>query len=303
MISLSGTTFFLMINESFFRYLQYEKRFSSHTITAYKGDLEAYAQFIKEQFELDDLTHITHTFIRSWIVSLMDSGMKSKSINRKISTLKSYYKFLLREGVITQSPMLKVVSPKVPKRLPQFVEESQMDILLNEIDFEDNFVGIRNRLIIEMFYATGMRVSELINLKSNDVNVSGLQVKVLGKRNKERIIPISEHLIDIMQSYSSEKNKVVGLSEMYFCKENGEPLYTKYVYRLVKSELSKVTTLQKKSPHILRHTFATHMLNNGADLNAIKEILGHSSLAATQVYTHNSIEKLKNIYKQAHPKG
>lgn len=292
-----------MINESFFRYLQYEKRFSPHTLTAYKADLEAYSEYLKIQFEIEDLSQVSHTFIRSWIVQLLDTGLKSKSINRKISTLKSYYRFLQRQGEIQQSPMLKVVSPKVPKRLPQFVEEKHMDTLLNETDFENTFEGLRNRLIIELFYATGMRVSELIGLKTKDVEEKNMQVKVLGKRNKERIIPISEHLSEIMLNYSSLKSKLLVESSHYFCKENGEPLYTKYVYRLVKAELSKVTTLQKKSPHVLRHTFATHMLNNGADLNAIKEILGHSSLAATQVYTHNSIEKLKNIYKQAHPKG
>lgn len=292
-----------MFNESFFRYLQFEKRFSPHTLTAYKGDLTSFSEYIKVQFELDDINNVSHSFIRSWIVFLMDTGMKSKSINRKISTLKSYYRFLQREGLISQSPMNKVISPKVPKRLPQFVEQSNMDMLLNDVDIEPGFIGIRNRLIIELFYATGMRLAELISLKDIDVNSSNLQLKVLGKRNKERIIPISEHLLEIMNAYSEEKNKNGISSDFYFCKEDGSALYTKYVYRLVKEELTKVTTLQKKSPHILRHTFATHMLNNGAELNAIKEILGHSSLAATQVYTHNSIEKLKNIYKQAHPKG
>lgn len=292
-----------MVNESFFRYLQYEKRFSAHTLTAYRADIEAFSEYLRTQFELEELSTVPHTFIRSWIVQLMDSGMKSKSINRKISSLKSYYRFLQRQGEIVQSPMLKIVSPKVPKRLPQYVETKHMDELLNETDFEDTFEGHRNRLILEMFYATGMRVSELITLKSKAVDLSSQQIKVLGKRNKERIIPISEHLVELMLNYSTLKSKLLLDTEVYFCKENGEPLYTKYVYRLVKSELSKVTTLQKRSPHVLRHTFATHMLNNGADLNAIKEILGHSSLAATQVYTHNSIEKLKNIYKQAHPKG
>ena len=292
-----------MVNESFFQYLQYEKRYSSHTITAYKSDLQSFSDFIKTQYEIDDISQVTHTFIRSWIVQLMDTEMKSKSINRKISTLKSYYKFLQREGEIKQSPMLKVISPKVPKRLPQFVDESGMEKLLTEVDFENSFEGIRDRLILELFYATGIRVSELVNLKTADVNISGMQIKVLGKRNKERIIPISDHLISLMKLYLDEKNHIIGNNEFYFCNSKGEAIYTKYIYRLVKSELSNVTTIQKRSPHVLRHTFATHMLNNGADLNAIKEILGHSSLAATQVYTHNSIEKLKNIYKQAHPKS
>lgn len=292
-----------MLNEAFFRYLQYEKRFSSHTITAYRGDLETFAEYIKSQFEADEIDHISHTFIRSWIVQLMDSGFKSKSVNRKISSLKTYYKFLLREGIIATSPMTKIVSPKVPKRLPQFVDEKGMEALLIDMDFEDSFIGLRDRLILELFYATGMRISELIHLKTKDVNPSTMQVKVLGKRNKERIIPISEHLLPIMKQYEELKNNTLGISDLYFCNEKGEEIYTKYIYRLVKSKLSQVTTIQKKSPHVLRHTFATHMLNNGADLNAIKEILGHSSLAATQVYTHNSMEKLKNIYKQAHPKS
>lgn len=292
-----------MVNESFFQYLQFEKRYSSHTIIAYKSDLESFIDFIKSQYEIEDISQLKHTFIRSWIVQLMDSGIKSKSINRKISTLKTYYKFLQREGEIKQSPMLKVISPKLPKRLPQYVEEKGMDDLLSQNDFENTFEGIRNRLILEMFYATGIRVSELVNLKTADVNTSSMQIKVLGKRNKERIIPISEHLIPLMKIYLDEKSHSIGTNEFYFCNEKGESIYTKYIYRLVKKELSNVTTIQKRSPHVLRHTFATHMLNNGADLNAIKEILGHSSLAATQVYTHNSIEKLKNIYKQAHPKS
>ncbi len=299
-----GTTFFLMLNQSFFRYLEFEKRFSRHTIVAYQNDLDQYAAYINSQFELDDLNQISHTFIRSWIVSMMDTGIKSKSINRKISSLKTYYKFLQREGIIAQSPMQKIISPKTPKRLPQFVEQSQMENLLDEVDFENTFEGYRDRLILEVFYATGIRVSELVNLKSANVDTSRMFLKVLGKRNKERIIPISAELLTTIDQYNRFKEQE-GLinSEYFFVRNNGEAMYTKKVYRMVNSELSKVTSIQKKSPHVLRHTFATHMLNNGADLNAIKEILGHSSLAATQVYTHNSIEKLKSIYKQAHPKG
>jgi integrase/recombinase XerC len=293
-----------MLNQSFFRYLEFEKRFSKHTIVAYQNDLDQYAAYIKMQYELDDLNLISHTFIRSWIVSMMDAGMKSKSINRKISSLKTYYKFLQREGLISQSPMQKIISPKTPKRLPQFVEQSQMESLLDEVDFEDSFEGYRDRLIIEVFYATGIRVSELVGLKTKNVDTSRMFIKVLGKRNKERIIPISSELITTIEVYNRYKDdKGLGAAEYFFVRENGEQMYTKKVYRMVNSELTKVTSIQKKSPHVLRHTFATHMLNNGAELNAIKEILGHSSLAATQVYTHNSIEKLKSIYKQAHPKG
>lgn len=292
-----------MLNQSFFRYLEFEKRFSKHTIVAYQNDLEQFALYIQTQFELDELDHLSHTFIRSWIVSMMDAGMKSKSINRKISSLKTYYKFLQREGLISQSPMQKIISPKTPKRLPQFVEQSQMENLLDEVDFEDSFEGYRDRLIIEVFYATGIRVSELVGLKSENVDTSRMFIKVLGKRNKERIIPISTELAIKIEDYIRFKEELFGVTDYFFVRENGEAMYTKKVYRMVNSELTKVTSIQKKSPHVLRHTFATHMLNNGAELNAIKEILGHSSLAATQVYTHNSIEKLKSIYKQAHPKG
>lgn len=292
-----------MLNQSFFRYLEFEKRFSKHTIVAYQNDLEQFALYIQTQFELDELDHLPHTFIRSWIVSMMDAGMKSKSINRKISSLKTYYKFLQREGLISQSPMQKIISPKTPKRLPQFVEQSQMENLLDEVDFEDSFEGYRDRLIIEVFYATGIRVSELVGLKSENVDTSRMFIKVLGKRNKERIIPISTELAITIEDYIRSKEELFGVTDYFFVRENGEAMYTKKVYRMVNSELTKVTSIQKKSPHVLRHTFATHMLNNGAELNAIKEILGHSSLAATQVYTHNSIEKLKSIYKQAHPKG
>jgi integrase/recombinase XerC len=293
-----------MVNESFYNYLQFEKRFSAHTLTAYRHDLEQFSSFISDQYELNDLSQCSHTFIRSWIVSLMESGMKSKSINRKISTLKSYYKFLQREGIIQSSAMNKIVSPKVPKRLPQFIEEKHMEQLLSNVDFSNDFEGYRNRLIIELFYATGMRISELIGLKSTDVSTTESQLKVLGKRNKERIIPISEYLVEPIQSYLAQRNTLLGRdTEYFFVRKDAKQLYPGLVYRLVTSELAKVSTVERKSPHILRHTFATHMLNHGAELNAIKEILGHSSLAATQVYTHNSIEKLKQIYKQAHPKG
>lgn len=293
-----------MLNHSFFRYLEFEKRFSQHTLTAYKTDLEQYSNYLKQQFELDDIEHVSHTIIRSWIVSMMDANMNSKSINRKISTLKTYYKFLLREGLIQNNPMNKIVSPKVPKRLPQFVEQSQMISLLEDVDFENSFDGFRDRLILEFFYATGMRISELSGLKQVDVDIHRKLIKVLGKRNKERIIPISDEIIPLINQYLNLKDSI-GLSDnsYFFVRNNGEKMYNEKIYRMVKSELSKVTTIQKKSPHVLRHTFATHMLNNGADLNAIKEILGHSSLAATQVYTHNTIEKLKLIYKQAHPKS
>jgi integrase/recombinase XerC len=239
--------------------------------------------------------------IRSWIVSLMEQKISSRSVNRKITTLKTFYKFLLRQKVVADNPMLKIQSPKTSKRLPVFVEKEKMDILLDNIEFGNDEEGVRNKLIIEMFYSTGMRLSELINLKHKNVDLSSGQLKVLGKRNKERIIPFNNELKSKIEEYlNTQKRKT---NETLFTTADGKKMYEKLVYKIVKQYLSLVTTIDKKSPHVLRHTFATHMLNNGADLNSIKELLGHANLSATQVYTHNTVEKLKNIHKQAHPKA
>jgi integrase/recombinase XerC len=286
---------------SFLEYLQYEKRFSNHTILAYSNDLAQFSDYLLKEYEVKELQEISHTLIRSWIVSMMDAKISARSVNRKITTLKTFYKYLLRQQLVKENPMLKIQSPKTSKRLPVFVEKDNMDALLDTIEFGSDFDGERNKLLVEVLYATGMRLSEMINLKQADISLGNLQLKVLGKRNKERIIPFSNELKLQLQAYL-EHPEVKG-KEYLFITKTGKKMYEKFVYRVVNKYLSLVTSIQKKSPHVLRHTFATHMLNNGADLNAIKELLGHANLSATQVYTHNTVEKLKNVHKQAHPKA
>ena len=287
--------------KEFIDFIQFEKRASNNTLLAYSNDLFQFVNYLDTVYEIKSITEVGHTIIRSWVVSLVEQKISSRSINRKITTLKSFYKFLIRQNIILEDPMLKILSPKVPKRLPSFIEKDKMDTLLDDTFFGDDFEGIRNKLIIEVFYATGIRLSELINLKQSNVDLYLCQIKVLGKRNKERIIPFNTILKEQIQQYIILKADVK--SEFFFINKNGKKLYEKFIYRLVKTYLSQITSAKKKSPHVLRHSFATHMLNNGADLNAIKELLGHTSLAATQIYTHNTVEKLKSIHKQAHPKG
>jgi integrase/recombinase XerC len=290
---------------SFLQYIQYEKRFSPHTVTAYKGDLEQFADYLNVTYKINEIQEVNHTFIRSWMVSLMEAGITSRSINRKITTLKTFYKFLMKNGVVTANPMLKVQSPKQSKKLPVFVEESKMEMLFDKVDFGEGFEAFRDKLLMELFYATGMRLAELVNLKEQDIDLNGCTVKVLGKRNKERIVPFTNKMKQLFQEYLAEKRKEAfkNKSAILFVTTEGKNIYPKLAYRIVNKYLSQVTTLDKKSPHVLRHTFATHMLNNGADINSIKEILGHANLSATQVYTHNTIEKLKTVYKQAHPRA
>lgn len=288
------------LNE-FFDFITYEKRVSKHTLIAYKNDLENFQGFISSEFE-SKLEEVNYQMIRTWLVQLMDQGITPKSINRKISSLKSFYKFLLKKEVITQNPTARIVAPKIPKRLPAFVEENKIEKLFDTIEFSNDFSGKRDRLILELFYGCGIRLSELIGLKKSDITSN--TIKVLGKGNKERIIPISESVNSQIKSFLIDKNNLADNSvnhEVLLVLNNGKKMYPKFVYNKVKSYLGKVTSMDKKSPHILRHTFATHLLNNGAEINAIKELLGHSSLAATQIYTHNSIEKLKNIYTKSHP--
>jgi integrase/recombinase XerC len=288
--------------QSFLDYLRFEKRYSQHTLISYQNDLEQFFAFLT-QYDNVAIEAITATYIRSWLAELKGENISAKSINRKISALKSFFKFMMRQGIIKQTPMTTVASPKINKRLPAFVEEKNTNTLFTYVEFGDDWKGKTEKLILSLFYNTGMRVSELINLKEKQVDEDYAQLKVLGKGNKERIIPISRELLAEIKNYVAQKPvKIEGVTEI-FVNEKGKRLYPKYVYNTVKKYLSAVTTLEKKSPHILRHTFATHLMNNGADLNAVKELLGHSSLAATQVYTHNTIEKLKDIHKKAHPKA
>ena len=292
----------------FLQYLSSEKRYSNHTVVNYKSDLQQFLFFIQDQFENVTLEEASPDMIRSWFVFLLENNISARSVNRKKTALKSFYKYAVKIGEISENPILKVLSPKTAKRLPEFIDEDKMLFLLNHFEFENknDFLKIRDQLIIEMFYATGMRLSELINLKTSDISLSENTIKVLGKRNKERLIPFGNNLRHQILSYLNQRASYIAeiqYDDWFFVTEKNKKLYPKLVYRLVFYYISAVATNNKKSPHVLRHTFATHMLNHGADLNTIKEILGHANLAATQVYTHNSIEKLKSLYKQAHPKA
>ena len=291
--------------ESFLQYLQTEKRYSPHTVRSYKNDLDQFFTYLSVNEMSSDPAEITSHQVRAWIVSLMENNISASSVHRKISCLRVFFRYLRKEDIIKNDPLEKVVLPKRKKRLPQFVGEEALDSLLDNDNFDDDFNGIRNRIIIEMLYMTGMRRSEMINLKIADLDLSEAVVKVTGKRNKQRIIPLIKDFTKELENYIKIRSEISGSrnEEWFFITEKGNKLYDKYVYNIVKSYLSMVTTIEKKSPHVLRHTFATHMLNRGADLNAIKEFLGHANLSATQVYTHNTFEKLKKIYKQAHPRA
>ncbi len=290
---------------SFIQYLTFEKHFSTHTISAYRVDLTQFSQYIHQQYEITQPRFVNHQMIRSWLVQLMHDKVSARSTNRKLSSLKSFYRFLMKEKVISNNPILKVQPPKTSKRLPVFVEEQHMNRLLDheQIYFGDDFAGKRNKLILILFYSTGIRLSELIGLLEANIDFSRDTLKVLGKRNKERIVPITAELKQELTNYLYLKADTGISNELLFTTESGKKLYPKLVYNVVKKYLSLVTSIEKRSPHVLRHTFATHLLNKGADLNAIKELLGHANLAATQVYTHNSIERLKNIYKNKHPRA
>lgn len=291
-----------MVVDQFLNYLEKERRYSAHTITSYRNDLSQLSNFLEEDFDLDKIEEASTQMLRSWVVALMELGLTAKSVNRKLSAVKSFYNYLLRKEMIEVSPTAKLVLPKIKKSLPKFVKSSEMNTLLEEMSFENDFSGKRDLVLIEVLYACGLRLSELIELKERDFNRYESTLKVLGKRNKERIVPLHTKVKDLLSEYMQLKKEQFD-SHFIFLTDKGEKLYPKFVYRKVNDYLSQVTSAKQKSPHVLRHTFATHMLNNGADLNTIKEILGHANLSATEVYTHNTIEKLKSIYKQAHPRA
>ncbi len=289
----------------FLDYLQFEKRYSRHTIVAYQTDLEQFFDFLqREDATATEISQIASMHIRNWLADIKGSkGLEAKSINRKISSLKSFFKYQLKTGVLEKSPMMVIISPKNKKRLPAFVAEKDIHTLFDYVEFPDNWQGRTEKLVMQLFYETGMRLSELIQLKEAQVDFGANQVKVLGKGNKERIIPVGKNLLTELKKYLEDKPERLPGMEHLFVSEKGKCLQPRAVYAFVKRYLGMVTTIKKKSPHILRHSFATHLMNNGADLNAVKELLGHSSLAATQVYTHNTIEKLKEVFNRAHPKA
>lgn len=288
----------------FLSYLKNEKRLSAHTLKAYATDIKQFESFVLSFHENLSLEKASYQDIRAWIISLSDQKIDNKSINRKIATLRTFYKLLIQKGKISVDPTFGIKSLKNAKKLPVYVEETPMENLFDLVEYPNGYVGLRDRLILELLYSTGVRLSELINLKTLDVDFSGKQIKVLGKRNKYRIIPVIDQLIVLFKKYEQEVVSQFGqTSEFFILSDSGKKLYPVFVQRKVKHYLSQVTTISKKSPHILRHTFATHLLNRGAELNSIKELLGHASLAATQIYTHNTISQLKEIHKKSHPKA
>lgn len=297
-----------MLVSKFLQYIKYEKGYSSHTFISYKTDLDQFRDFVESQSMEFDPAKVDSTLVREWEVSLMEAGEKASSVGRKMTALKSFFKYLKQHGFVTHNPMRGVTSPKKEKVLPKFLRESEMDDLLSEEGVQDvfgkDFEGVRDRLIVEMFYTLGIRLSELIGIKDVDVNVATMTVLITGKRNKQRLIPFGTKLGESIAAYEKLRDEVVPRScDRLFVRESGEALYPMLVYRVVTKYITLVSSLSKRSPHVLRHTFATAMLNNGAELSAVKELLGHASLAATEVYTHTTFEQLRKIYKQAHPRA
>lgn len=291
--------------DAFIHYLSLEKKYSPHTVRAYKKDIEEFKSYCSKEHALLDIDEIDYVVIRSWIVLLVDKGISNKSINRKIASLKAYFKFLLSIERISLNPLAKHRALKVSKKIEIPFSEKEMENVLSEIPFADSFEGIRDKLIIELLYTTGMRRAELIGLKMGNVNTVNSSLKILGKRNKERIVPILPSTLDLFSAYFAQRNNLSKVKDnsYVFLLKTGNKMYETLVYRIINKYFSLVSSKLKKSPHILRHTFATHLLNKGADLNSVKELLGHSSLASTQVYTHNSIAELKKVHSAAHPKG
>jgi len=290
--------------ESFISYLQYEKRSSSHTVTAYKNDLDQFVQYCAKLVGEFNVNTVDVKLVRSWVVQLMGNGFNPSTVNRKITTVKAFFRYLQKQKIVMLNPADSIPLPKIRKKLPYFVEESSLNSLLDNGFFDDEFIGTRDKLIISLFYGAGIRLSELTGLTDRSIDIQLSQIKVLGKRNKERIIPYPTSMNGLIKEYLELRTQLVGTKDgVLLLTEKGNPVYEKLVYRVVNRELGKVTLLEKKSPHVLRHSYATHLMNNGADLNAVKELLGHSNLAATQIYTHTSFKKVHEIYKQAHPRG
>jgi len=293
--------------EEFLDFLRYEKRFSPHTVTSYQTDLSQFATFLKQEYELTEPAQATHPLIRDWVVSLMGQDLDPRTVNRKVACLRSYYKFLLRLRQIEANPMLRIKAPKMAKKLPEFVPEEALNRLLNSFEFEPTFAGARDQLVLETLYGTGIRLSELLGITDADVDASARTVRVTGKGNKQRVVPLNPSLLLVLEKYRTARTAEFGpraASGPLLLTDKGEPLSEKLVYRTVKKYLSQVSTsAAHQHPHALRHAFATHLLGKGADLNAIKELLGHASLAATQVYTHLSVDRLKSVFEQAHPRA
>ncbi|MFT5761195.1 MAG: integrase/recombinase XerC [Polaribacter sp.] len=288
---------------SFLEYLVLERKYSNHTVTAYKKDISSFYEFCKDEYETESLKDVNYSQIRSWIVRLVDEGISNNSINRKVSSLKSFYKFLQKTAQVKSNPLIKHKSLKVAKKVQVPFTSKEINEVIDNLETENDFKSLRDKLIVELFYSTGMRRAELINLKQEAINFQSKTVKVLGKRNKERLIPLIGSVLKTIEEYLSFKKEIPTNTDYLFVTEKGKKIYETLVYRIINNYFSHVSTKVKKSPHILRHSFATHLLNQGADLNSVKELLGHSSLASTQVYTHNSLEKIKQVYNQAHPRS
>jgi len=290
--------------ESFINYLKFEKRYSHLTAVAYKKDLDQFEEFFIKTVGDFNVEGINDKIARQWVIELMDTGLSARTVNKKISALKSFYKYLLRLEFVSENKLVNITVPKIRKKLPQFVEEKNLDHLLDDGFFTNDFEGLRDKLIISLFYGTGIRLAELMHLKDSDISQAEFLIKVLGKRNKERIVPYPRSLNVLIDQYKSERTKLFGTPvSQLFLTASGEGVYEKLIYRIVNKYLTFVTTISKRSPHVLRHTFATHLLNRGADLNAVKEMLGHSNLSATQIYTHTSMDKIQKVYRQAHPRS
>ena len=291
--------------DAFLDFLRFERRYSPHTIVSYQTDLGQFAAYLKSAYELTDTAQATHPLIRGWVVELMQQNLDPRTVNRKVACLRSYYKFLLRTGCIEANPMLRIKAPKMAKKLPDFVPEDALNGLLNSFEFGDDFAGQRDQLVLEMLYGTGIRLSELIGIHADDVSLGASTVRVTGKGNKQRLVPLNPTLKLVIEHYQASRAREFGsVAGPLLLTDKGDAMYEKFVYRTVKHYLSQITTSgAQQHPHALRHAFATHLLGKGADLNSIKELLGHASLAATQVYTHLSVDRLKSVFEQAHPRA